>query len=298
MQAPPRPPNEPQRLKALKRLNILDTGYEERFDRITRIAQILFDAPFALISLVDANRQWFKSCLGLSASETPRAISFCGHAILKHEPLYIPDALADNRFADNPLVTSEPFIRSYLGCPLKEPSGEQVGTLCIIDTRPSDYLEKEIKTLIDLASLVETELARQHLYQSRNRMVALELELRAVRTLTGGIMFHCLPVSPFSLKSISDSIKDFTGYDKKTLLSAPDDWINKLVLAKEQVRVLKAYENTNSVTPQEVQYLITNSTGEAVQVTDRVISLVDECNNPVEIIGSRHILNTHQPIRS
>lgn len=115
MLEPPIPPDEQQRLAVLRSLHILDTPPEERFDRITRTAQRLFNVPIALISLIDAHRQWFKSCQGLPVSETPRGISFCGHAILADTPLIIPDALLDPRFADNPLVTGEPRIRFYAG---------------------------------------------------------------------------------------------------------------------------------------------------------------------------------------
>ena len=120
MLEPPLPPDEAMRLAALRSLNILDTPAEERFDRITRLAQRLFDVPIALVSLVDTNRQWFKSCQGLDASETPRSISFCGHAILEDGPLIIEDATKDQRFADNPLVTGPPDIRFYTGQPLKK----------------------------------------------------------------------------------------------------------------------------------------------------------------------------------
>jgi len=111
VQQRPHPLDEIQRLRTLQGLNLLDTLPEERFDRFTRLAARLFDVPIALVSLVDRNRQWFKSREGLEASETSRDISFCGHAILREEPLVIPDALRDPRFADNPLVTSAPHIR-------------------------------------------------------------------------------------------------------------------------------------------------------------------------------------------
>jgi GAF domain-containing protein len=111
------PPNEAQRIAALRALPILDTPREERFDRITRLAQRLFDVPIALITLVDANRQWFKSCMGIGVDQTPRSVSFCAHAILRDDALVIEDAQIDPRFADNPLVTDEPHIRFYAGQP-------------------------------------------------------------------------------------------------------------------------------------------------------------------------------------
>src|SRR5882757_975876 len=106
MQVPATPTNETQRSQALQQLNILDTPPEERFDRITRLAASAFKVPIALVSLVDANRQWFKACYGLPVRETSRSISFCGHAILRDDMLIITDAREDKRFADNPLVTA------------------------------------------------------------------------------------------------------------------------------------------------------------------------------------------------
>ncbi|MEE1674801.1 sensor domain-containing diguanylate cyclase [Agarivorans aestuarii] len=159
MQAPSTPIGEASRLKALKDLDILDTQPEERFDRITRMAKRLFDVPIALVSLVDENRQWFKSCFGVDASETPRDISFCGHAILGDDTFQIEDALNDPRFADNPLVTGYPHIRFYAGHPLVTPEGEKLGTLCIIDTKPKSLSQDDLIALDDLAVMVEQELA-------------------------------------------------------------------------------------------------------------------------------------------
>ena len=119
MKTPEFPPNEVARLQTLRSLDILDSPQEERFDRLTRMARRLFDVPIALVSLVDDNRQWFKSCAGLSVSETGRDISFCGHAILGEGIFIIPDAASDERFHINPLVVNEPTIRFYVGCPLR-----------------------------------------------------------------------------------------------------------------------------------------------------------------------------------
>ncbi len=157
------PPNEEQRLDALRGLNILDTPPEERFDRITRLAQRLFEVPITLISLVDAHRQWFKSSQGLSASETPREISFCTHAIKQSDPMVVPDAALDPRFADNPLVTGDPNIRFYAGYPLSAPDGSRVGTLCLIDQKPRQLTEEELAILRDLGSLAEDEMNALHL---------------------------------------------------------------------------------------------------------------------------------------
>jgi diguanylate cyclase (GGDEF)-like protein len=158
LEKPAIPHNEAARLDALRALNVLDTAEEERFDRLTRMARRMFRVPIALVSLVDENRQWFKSRDGVAACETPRDISFCGHAILADDIFLINDALADPRFADNPLVTGEPHIRFYAGCPLRTAGGHKIGTLCIIDNEPRAFDEDDRIALHDLAAVVEDEL--------------------------------------------------------------------------------------------------------------------------------------------
>lgn len=159
MKKPDIPTDESARLATLKSLNILDTLPEERFDRLTRMAKRLFGVPIALVSLVDADRQWFKSAQGLTASETPRDISFCGHAILDDEILVVPDTSKDQRFADNPLVKDSPGIRFYAGCPIRATDGSKLGTLCVIDQQPGSMGADDLELLQDLAAMVERELA-------------------------------------------------------------------------------------------------------------------------------------------
>lgn len=155
---PPLPIDETIRLLNLHSLRILDTASEERFDRITRMGRRLFDVDICLVSLVDAKRQWFKSKQGLTVCETSREISFCGHTILSDEILVVRDAKQDQRFVDNPLVTGEPFISFYAGCPIRGPDGHRVGTLCLIDSVPRDLTTPDQDTLRDLAAMVEDEL--------------------------------------------------------------------------------------------------------------------------------------------
>lgn len=159
MKHPDKPANEANRLEELQRLGILDTAQEERFDRYTRLARRLFDMPIVLVSLVDSNRQWFKSRVGLAATETPRDISFCGHAILEEQPLIIEDARADTRFHDNPLVTGDPNIRFYAGCPVKGPDGHPLGTICLIDREPRVLSDSDIESLKDISEMVSAEIA-------------------------------------------------------------------------------------------------------------------------------------------
>ncbi|SHG57710.1 GAF domain-containing protein [Massilia sp. CF038] len=156
---PPRPPNESERLAALYELLLLDTPPEKRFDTIVEFAASEFEVPICLISLIDHDRQWFKSRFGLEACSTPRDISFCAHAILQPEIMVVPDALADARFVGNPLVTSEPHIRFYAGAPLTLPSGQAIGTLCIIDVKPRTLDAVELQILASLRELLVMELS-------------------------------------------------------------------------------------------------------------------------------------------
>lgn len=158
MQAPGKAHDESLRLHTLRSLNLLDTPAEERFDRLTRLARSLFDMPIAVISLIDTNRQWFKSCDGLEARETSRDVSFCGHAILQNGVFEIPDATLDARFSDNPLVTGKPYIRYYAGRPLKARNGTAMGTLCLIDHRPRSLNPEQQARLNDMADLAEQEI--------------------------------------------------------------------------------------------------------------------------------------------
>lgn len=158
MLTPAIPANEAERLATLHSLNILDTPPEERFDLITVYAASLFNVPIALISLVDADRCWYKSSHGLVITEMPRLNGFCGHAILQNGITEISDARDDARFADNPLVSEAPQVRFYAGYPLTMKNGHCVGTLCLIDTMPKRLSEWEREHLATLAAMVEAEL--------------------------------------------------------------------------------------------------------------------------------------------
>lgn len=164
------PMDEDARLASLGKLEILDTPAEERFDRITRLTKKLFRVPIALVSLVDSDRQWFKSAQGLEASETPRDVAFCAHAILQDDGLIVEDARADERFADNPLVTGAPSVRFYAGQPICAPDGQRVGTLCVIDTQPRRVNRADRQSLRDLAGLVENELRVNRLSESQLKL--------------------------------------------------------------------------------------------------------------------------------
>lgn len=152
---PPAPPDEEQRLASLCALNVLDGPAVPELDRITRLAARLFDVPMALVSLVDKERQWFMSRIGVLASQTARNISFCGHAILGRGPLVVEDATQDRRFAGNPLVTGEMHVRFYAGQPIRSRAGHALGTICLIDTHARHLSEDDLLALNDFALMVE-----------------------------------------------------------------------------------------------------------------------------------------------
>ena len=162
MVAAPLPADETQRLEALDKLAILDTAPEGWFDDLTETCAHALDVKTALVSFVDAERQWFKARCGLEVSETSRDVAFCAHAILENKPMVVLNATQDERFNDNPLVTGEPYIRFYAGAPLVTPDGYPVGTLCVLDPEPRFRFEgADVKTLTFFAELVMERLVRR-----------------------------------------------------------------------------------------------------------------------------------------
>jgi GGDEF domain-containing protein len=157
-QIAPIPDNEVERLAALRSAMCTYVPREERFDRITRMAQRMMHVPMALISMVEDDVQWFRSAQGISLPETARSISFCGHAIMVNEVFQVRDTHLDPRFAQNPLVVGPPYIRSYCGWPLELAPGLRVGTLCVLDTMPRTDAPEDLETLADLSHMVESEL--------------------------------------------------------------------------------------------------------------------------------------------
>lgn len=149
------PPDEAERLAALINYGVLDSDFEESFDRVTRVAAHLFQTPISLISLLDEKRQWFKSAVGITVRETPRDVAFCNHVILARDVMVVPDATQDSRFMANPLVTTAPNVRFYAGAPIMDPDGYALGTVCVIDRQARPTLSaNQQKVLEDFAGIV------------------------------------------------------------------------------------------------------------------------------------------------
>ena len=199
----PLPENEAARLESLHRYAILDTLPEKEFDDLSRLAALICGTPISLVSLVDENRQWFKSKVGIEESETPRDLAFCAHAIRASNVMVVPDALADERFRANPLVTGNPNIRFYAGAPLLTPEGYALGTLCVIDRVPRELSADQLEALKALSRLVVNEL------ELRRSVGDLSKAVRERRLVEGGLD------QLFNLSSDLFCIAGFDGYFKR-----------------------------------------------------------------------------------
>lgn len=207
MKTPEIPQYESERLKALEAYQILDTLPEREFDSITEIASFICQTPISLISLIDKDRQWFKSNLGLDATETPRDHAFCAHAINHPEsPFVVEDSSLDDRFADNPLVTGDPHVRFYVGAPLVTSEGHAIGTLCVIDLVPRKLTEAQLKALRALADQV---IAQLELRKKLHELELLKLKLQEKNLETerfAHLISHDLKAPLRSLVSLSELI--------------------------------------------------------------------------------------------
>jgi diguanylate cyclase (GGDEF)-like protein len=272
------PKNEAERLHALRALRILDTSYEERFDRITRMAKRMFSVSISLISLIDESRQWFKSRQGLDVIETSRDVSFCGHAINQDGLFIITDALIDERFFDNPLVTDAPNIRFYAGCPLKLRQGINIGTLCIIDSKPRVFDEEDQLLLKDLGTIIEQEI------QSIQLATLDELTLISNRRGFMTMVNHMLKVCQRDKKTMS-----FVVFDLNKFKAINDNYGHHegdFVLAKFAQIMLESfseYDVIGRLGGDEFVAMLSDRTDEEISVfLEHFAACVDEVNDSLK----------------
>jgi len=199
-------------MQALRKYAILDSPDEPAFDRITRLAARLLGTPITLLTLVDEDRQWFKSTYGFEPRETSREVSFCAHAILSNEVMVVPDAATDSRFADNLLVTGAPRIRFYAGAPLRTPDGLNVGTLCVIDTTPRQFSVEEQQDLADLAALAMDELQLRMALREKSQHMA------AIDNLGVGVLVTDPAAPDNPIIFCNPGFTDMTGYSTEEIL--------------------------------------------------------------------------------
>ncbi|MFW5972666.1 MAG: ATP-binding protein [Bacteroidota bacterium] len=211
---------EIDRLAALHRSGLLDTPPEERFDRITRLAARIFDAPISLVTLLDEHRQFFKSHYGLDVQETGRDVSFCAYTLETEQPLVVEDARLDSRFVDNALVMGGPGIRAYAGVPIRSADGYILGALSIIDREPRIFSEDEIQTLAELAGIVSDELARTR--EARQQLDHTQLLVDRMVTAIPGILY-VLDIEQGRLTYINPNVDAHLGYSADELIGCEPD---------------------------------------------------------------------------
>jgi PAS domain S-box-containing protein len=276
MQTPEIPANESDRLVALDRYKILDTLPEQVYDDLTQLAADICETPIALISLVDKDRQWFKSRVGVDATETPRDISFCGHAVAESAILNVPDASLDPRFADNPLVAQDPNIRFYAGVPLITDDNFALGTLCVIDRQPRDLTEKQIRQLEALSRLVISQFELR-LKEDSSRLLASVVESSddaiISKTLEGIIT------------SWNPAAERLFGYSEAEAIGQPISMLFSSDRLEEESQILERLKGGKRV--EHFETIRQGKDGRFIQVSATISPLFD---NDGEIVGASKIL--------
>ena len=229
MKIAPLPQNEKARIDELRKYNILDSEPEDVFENMVQLASYICKTPIAAVSLVDEHRQWFKAIVGIDAKETSRDVAFCAHAILQDEIMVVPDALNDERFFDNPLVSDGPGIRYYAGVPLVTPSGMHLGTLCVIDTEPRELLKEQLDAVKTLADSVMAHLNLRLSHKEIRKYVdELQLSATIFESATEGIIItdhenRFVTVNPAFTKTTGYTLEEVVGKTPAILKSGKQD---------------------------------------------------------------------------
>lgn len=258
----PHPTNEEARLRLLRSLEVLDTPPEEDFDRITRVCAQLLHVPITLVSLVDENRQWFKSKIGIELCETSRDIAFCAHALHVPDILLIEDAARDPRFSDNPLVLGAPHIRFYAGVPLRSDEGLVLGTLCALDTTPRELPPEALAAFKDLAKVVERDLLHRSAAQDMRVAWEGDRQAKVLSESRFALVFQQTPSGKAIVdlqgrfNAVNPKLCDITGYSEEALLKLtfadithPDD------LEKDLLHVADLLFGRNTTYAMEKRYI-------------------------------------------
>jgi len=266
MQRPAFPVNEIARLKDLLSHELLDTSPDEFLDSVTHLAQKVFHVKTVLISLIDSDRQWFKSRQGLDASETPRDISFCGHVILQNDIFEVVDTLEDQRFADNPLVFGNPKIRFYVGIPIKSARGNNLGTLCLIDDHPRKLTDEERTYLVDFRNIIQAYIINQHQNKTLQLIMESVQEGIIVHDRIGKIVF----MNPAAHDLLGDSLAALFGQAS---------WSHGKELSQQSTANLTHSNDImvalhREVLPYEGQTVFTKVDGQKVQAHFRIEPLI------------------------
>lgn len=266
--------DETMRLQSRHALKVLDVDPDERFDRFKRLACKVFDVPVALVSLIDRERQWFKSRYGIDVKEVPREGSFCGHEIASDDVLVVTDVHGDERFRDNPLLQAMPNIRFYVGCPLRSSSGEHLGTFCLIDNQPRAFSPQDADTLLELARMVEAEL--------HSATLATTDELTCISNRRG---FNAIAERALSMCRDTHSPATLVVFDLDGFKAINDDLghdTGDQVLADFARALLKTFRETDVIARlggDEFAVLAMGVTGQDVyRVLDRLKERVDRRN--------------------
>jgi PAS domain S-box-containing protein len=276
MQKPEIPTNESERLVALDRYKILDTLPEQVYDDLTQLAADICGTPIALISLVDKNRQWFKSRVGIDATETPRDISFCGHAVAEGSILNVPDARLDPRFADNPLVTKAPKIRFYAGVPLITDDNFALGTLCVIDRQPRYLTEQQISQLEALSRLVISQL------ELRLKEESLRILASVVESSVDAIITKTLEGI---ITSWNSAAKRLFGYSEAEAIGQPISMLIPPDRLHEEPQIVARIMREERV--ELFETVLTNKEGKRIEISATISPLVNDAG---QLVGASSIL--------
>jgi diguanylate cyclase (GGDEF)-like protein len=274
----PIPADDRKRVASLRRLGLLDSGSEERFDRITRTARRMFGVSSALVVLVDVDRNWFKSSDGLDGEDAPRSTSFCGHVVASSQLTVVPDARCDPRFADNPNVLGPPHVRFYAGCPIAAPDGAIVGTLCLTDDQPRTLDDEELRDFSDLAAMVEHEIAVTRL--------AVDDELTGLVNRRGFLMMANQALA-FCQRQRVEALVVFADVDglKQDNDRHGHDTGDRLLrcAASSMAEAFRGSDVVGRFGGDEFVAVLTGYSGEDTWATERLASAVETCNSQMAV---------------